>query len=367
MMTRPDDRGRHVAATLERAAELVDHEASARSNVAPANGAGCSGSASRPTSSRTRPAGLLRRARFHHRRRTGGRAPRADGHLTVMTTQAPHGQSHETTLAQVAATEFGVPIAHVRVLYGDTSWCRSARWGQVARGPRRWPAGPRCTRPGRSRARRSTTPATCSRSRRRTSRSSTRGQVKGDPELGWDSRELARGGLLAVPRRRGERSAPTVRSTQPPGGYSGGTHVCFVEIDPETGIVQIPPLRGDRGLRLADQPGDRRRARSAAASRRGRHRALRARPLQRGGQRSSPARSWTICADAMEIPTIGIEHFDCPPIAEVNYRGVGEGGTIAAPPRSSTRSPTRSGRARRAVTAHSRPGDGADRYGQRAA
>src|ERR1700722_12199711 len=44
-----------------------------------------------------------------------------DGHLTVITTPAPHGQSHETTLAQIAATEFGVPMAHVRVLYGDTN------------------------------------------------------------------------------------------------------------------------------------------------------------------------------------------------------------------------------------------------------
>src|SRR5262249_50634630 len=43
-----------------------------------------------------------------------------DGHLTVITAQMPHGQGHETTLAQVAADEMGVPFEHVKVLYGDT-------------------------------------------------------------------------------------------------------------------------------------------------------------------------------------------------------------------------------------------------------
>ncbi len=34
---------------------------------------------------------------------------------------------------------------------------------------------------------------------------------------------------------------------------------------------------------------------------------------------------------AMEIPHIEIEHMEFEPLAEVNYRGVGEGGTIGAP------------------------------------
>ena len=44
-----------------------------------------------------------------------------DGRLTVFTSQHPHGQGHETTIAQVAATEFGVPLEHVRVVHGDTN------------------------------------------------------------------------------------------------------------------------------------------------------------------------------------------------------------------------------------------------------
>src|SRR5207237_6111286 len=44
-----------------------------------------------------------------------------DGTVAVLTQQMPHGQSHETTLAQLAADEVGVPIEQVRVRYGDTA------------------------------------------------------------------------------------------------------------------------------------------------------------------------------------------------------------------------------------------------------
>ncbi len=42
------------------------------------------------------------------------------GHVTAYTAQVPHGQSHETTLAQIVASELGVPFEHVKVVHGDT-------------------------------------------------------------------------------------------------------------------------------------------------------------------------------------------------------------------------------------------------------
>ena len=38
----------------------------------------------------------------------------------MITRQQPHGQGHETTLAQVASDELGVRFEDVRVVYGDT-------------------------------------------------------------------------------------------------------------------------------------------------------------------------------------------------------------------------------------------------------
>src|SRR5262249_5414011 len=42
------------------------------------------------------------------------------GTVSVFTGQTPHGQGHQTTLAQIAADEFGVPFEDVRVVVGDT-------------------------------------------------------------------------------------------------------------------------------------------------------------------------------------------------------------------------------------------------------
>jgi aerobic carbon-monoxide dehydrogenase large subunit len=44
-----------------------------------------------------------------------------DGQLTVMVGTHSHGQGHETTFAQIAADEFGVPLEVVRVRFGDTA------------------------------------------------------------------------------------------------------------------------------------------------------------------------------------------------------------------------------------------------------
>jgi carbon-monoxide dehydrogenase large subunit len=43
------------------------------------------------------------------------------GKVTVVTGSSPHGQSHATTWAQIAADELGVPYEDVEVLHGDTA------------------------------------------------------------------------------------------------------------------------------------------------------------------------------------------------------------------------------------------------------
>ncbi|HEX9530020.1 MAG TPA: xanthine dehydrogenase family protein molybdopterin-binding subunit, partial [Acidimicrobiales bacterium] len=43
-----------------------------------------------------------------------------DGTVSVFTSQMPHGQGHQTTLAQVAADELGMPLEMVNVVVGDS-------------------------------------------------------------------------------------------------------------------------------------------------------------------------------------------------------------------------------------------------------
>jgi carbon-monoxide dehydrogenase large subunit len=42
------------------------------------------------------------------------------GMVSVLTGVSPHGQSNETTFAQIVADELGVPIDHIEVIHGDT-------------------------------------------------------------------------------------------------------------------------------------------------------------------------------------------------------------------------------------------------------
>jgi carbon-monoxide dehydrogenase large subunit len=43
------------------------------------------------------------------------------GSVIISTGSSPHGQGTETTFAQLAASEFGIPLEHVMVLHGDTA------------------------------------------------------------------------------------------------------------------------------------------------------------------------------------------------------------------------------------------------------
>jgi carbon-monoxide dehydrogenase large subunit len=49
----------------------------------------------------------------------------ADGSVTVLTGTAPHGQGHETAWAQIASSILGVPIESIRVIHSDTKLVRS--------------------------------------------------------------------------------------------------------------------------------------------------------------------------------------------------------------------------------------------------
>jgi carbon-monoxide dehydrogenase large subunit len=55
-----------------------------------------------------------------------------DGSCTVRTGLNPGGQGHETTLAQIAANELGIPFDAVRVLHGDTTAAPYSGWGTAS-------------------------------------------------------------------------------------------------------------------------------------------------------------------------------------------------------------------------------------------
>src|SRR5439155_18375415 len=169
-----------------------------------------------------------------------------DGHLVVTTAQCPHGQSHETTHAQVAADEMGVPIEHVRVVYGDT---RQAPFTAVGTGGSRaapWASGAVIV----------TT---------RKLKDQVLAIASGMLEISPDDLEIIEG--VVTPKGVPQKAIPLAQiamralldpASLPPGtddrfeaearftgerltgsGWSGGTHLCIVEVDLGTGRVRI--------------------------------------------------------------------------------------------------------------------------------
>jgi carbon-monoxide dehydrogenase large subunit len=258
-----------------------------------------------------------------------------DGHLTVITAQMPHGQGHETTLAQVASDEMGVPFDHVKVLYGDTRYTpfsligtggsRSATMasGAVLYGTRQVKESVLQIAAGMLEA----SPADLQIDEAMIS-------VKGAPQRALPLAQVATIVYLA-PQHLPPGVEPKIELDYDfdgdEGGWSQATHACWIEVDPGTGQVKI-----DRYLVVEDcgtmiNPAIvEGQVRGGVAQGIGgvlyEHAAY-----DEDGQFLAGTFMDYLLPTTTEVPTIEIDHLETPPISAVNFRGVGEGGAIAAP------------------------------------
>ncbi len=262
----------------------------------------------------------------------------SDGHLLVITAQAPHGQGHETTLAQIAAEEMGVPLEHVKVMHGDTRVTPFSLIGTGGSRAATWASGAVLV--------------------------STR-KVKEKVlaiaadllEISPDDLEINDGVISAkgtptrsLPLAQIAMQATMAPNTLPPGtdpfleaheafkgegitgsGWSGGTHACTVEVDVDTGHVKI--LRYvvvedcGRVINPAIVEGQ---IRGGVAQGIGEVLYEHAAYDEDGNFLASTFMDYLL-PTAAEIPTIEIEHLETDPEGEIGFRGVGEGGAVVAP------------------------------------
>ena len=256
-----------------------------------------------------------------------------DGMVSVVTQQMPHGQSHETTLAQLAADEVGVPIEQVTVRFGDTA---ITPFGH--RGHGRQPVGRdggRCghlRRPGVTRAH--------PRRRRRPARGRAEDleitdgavHVVGVPAVSVSLADVAAKVVASgAPRFPGEAIRGAAEWDGGEGGWAQATHVCWVEVDLHTGRVQIPRylVVEDCGELINPLVVD---GQIAGGVVQGIGAVLYEKTVY-----DDQAQILTgtfmdyLIPTAMEVPDIEIHHIQTPSSIEANYRGVGEGGMVAAP------------------------------------
>jgi carbon-monoxide dehydrogenase large subunit len=261
-----------------------------------------------------------------------------DGHLLVTTGQAPHGQGHETTLAQVAADEMGVPLDHVRVVYGDT---HQAPFNLVGTGGSRaatWATG-------------SVLVTT------RQLKQQILAIASHQLEIGADDLDIVDGvvapkGVPAkgVPLTQVAAMAMFAPGMLPPGtdisltaqarfdgtgitgsGWSGGTHACIVEVDVATGYVRLQRyvvvedcgrvinptiVEGQISGGVVQGIGQVLYEHSA---------------YDPEGNPLTTTFMDYLLPTAADIPPIEIEHLETPGLGDFDFRGVGEGGALVAP------------------------------------
>jgi carbon-monoxide dehydrogenase large subunit len=163
-----------------------------------------------------------------------------DGHVDVVTGIVPNGQSHETTFSQLVTEWLGVPLERVRVIWGDTDIVKAGGGAHSGRGMRMasvviWNAAQEILKKGTRIAAR---------------------LLEADPSV--IRFEAGRFRVEGAERSTGlfEVAAAAARLDDLPGDLRGplsascdmhfneasfpyGCHVCEVEVDPETGVVEI--------------------------------------------------------------------------------------------------------------------------------
>jgi carbon-monoxide dehydrogenase large subunit len=259
-----------------------------------------------------------------------------DGRLVVITRQQPHGQGHETTIAQVAADEFGVALEDVVVRFGDTDITPVTMIGT-----------------GGSRAATMASGATLHGSRALKAKMLDLAaevfeasaadldlvdgvvSVRGTPTVRLELAELAR--IVAEePERLGDVDDPELKVTHSydggQSGWSGGTHCCIVEVDVETGLVDIERYLVVEDCGLAVNP-----AIVDGQIRGGVAQGVGAVLLEHAaydedGQVQAATFMDYLMPTTTTVPRIEVHHVEAILTdPDVNFRGVGEGGFIVSP------------------------------------
>ncbi len=257
------------------------------------------------------------------------------GDLTISSSQSPHGQGHETTIAQVAADELGVGLDRVRIVFGDTD---STPFNVLGTG------GSRSSMMGAGAAKAAATEVKAKVLAIAAERLEANPadleivdgniSVRGTPGHSIPLAGIAQQAWFApssLPDGMDQGIEATVEYRTPPGGWASATHCCWVEIDAETGEIAIPRyvVVEDCGEMIHPAIVDGQIqggvAQGIAAVLFERH------FYDKDGNLLTSSLADYLVPSSAEMPLIEVEHLEVGPLHDADWRGVGEGGLIGAP------------------------------------
>ncbi len=259
----------------------------------------------------------------------------SDGSVIVRTPFHSHGQGHYTSFAQLVADEIGVPVESVRLEQGDTNTAvfglgtfasRSMviATGSIARAAREVRAKLLAVAGHLL----ETAPEDLE---LRDGLVTVRGAPAQSMPIGAVAAAIYYGGPAARPPDL-EPTLSVTRHYDPPETYSNGTVVAVVEVDVETGIVEVVRIAAieDCGTVVNPLIVD---GQVAGAIAQGIGLALLEElHYDEDGQLLSSTLMDYLYPSAADVPAMEIGHLETPsPLTERGVKGMGEGGTIAAP------------------------------------
>jgi carbon-monoxide dehydrogenase large subunit len=259
-----------------------------------------------------------------------------DGTVSVITQQQPHGQGHETTLAQVVSDELGVAFESVKVRYGDTD---ITPFALVATGGSRAATMANGSVLHASRGLRDKVLSIAAELLEANPGDLDIAEgvvsVRGTPTASVTFAALAEAVAAGDDRLPADldtelRVSNTYDGGE--GGWSGGTHCVELEVDLETGQVKI-----NRYVVVEDCGVPVNPAIVEGQVRGGIAQAIGAVLLEHAaydddGQNLAGSFMDYLMPTTTVVPRIEIHHLDTIALdPDVNFRGVGEGGMIVAP------------------------------------
>jgi len=164
---------------------------------------------------------------------TGSVALGEDGDFTVLIGTQSNGQGHETAYAQVVSQYLDVPLERIKVIQGDTA--RIAKGGGTG-GSRSIPVGAVMV----TRASQSLVASLKDLAADKLEAAVADLEIAdGHVRIAGTDRAMSYAEIARLPGAKPEKLKAIESFSPPEATYPNGTHVCEVEIDPETGVVTI--------------------------------------------------------------------------------------------------------------------------------
>ncbi len=258
------------------------------------------------------------------------------GHVTVLTGARPHGQGHATTLAQVAADQLGVDPARVTVRAGDTGLIPYGRGSYASRTA--VVAGNAVALAGAKLRRKILDVAGGLLAADPADLVIEDGRIllAGVPECSVDLRDVAAAAAPGPASRVGTHEEPGLQEEHyfvpPTATFGSGTHIAAVEVDAETGVVNVLDyVTVDDCGRMLNPAIVEGQIHGGVAHGIG-NALLEEAVYDDDGQLLTSTYVDYLLPTTSDVPAIRVAHQEYPsPRNPLGVKGVGEGGAVASP------------------------------------